>query len=284
LTSPFSFTGKRVVMTGAFSGMGRAAAEYLIADGAEVHALDVKPLEYEGATFYQLDLNDPAAIDEVSAAVAKAVPDIDILLHCAGLPHSSFPYDQIFHVNFIGLRRLNANLLPNLHPGASIGIIASKSGINWPSLQDTLKEVIHLDDAAAVDWFEKREDLHSEAYGFSKACVLFWALNQTTPLGEKGIRINCIAPGATDTPMMDHFRKGRTVDQLNKATGTIGRMSRPEEQAYPLLFLVSDAASYISGVNIVVDAGALAGFVTGQLTPPDVAAYKKVDESGAIST
>jgi NAD(P)-dependent dehydrogenase (short-subunit alcohol dehydrogenase family) len=84
--------------------------------------------------------------------------------------------------------------------------------------------------------------------------------------------------------MMDHFRKGRTVDQLNKATGTIGRMSRPEEQAYPLLFLVSDAASYISGVNIVVDAGALAGFVTGQLTPPDVAAYKKVDESGAIST
>lgn len=270
-------------MTGAFSGMGRAAAEYLAGDGAEVHAIDVKPVDLPVAASYEVDLRDPGAIDDVAARIAASLGSFDILLNCAGLPHSSFPANEIFQVNYLALRRLTNALVPSIPRGGCVGNITSKSGLNWPELRTTIEEVLPLDDHAATKWFAGRADLHASAYGFSKACATFWSITQATPLGAKGIRINCISPGATDTPMMEHFRKGRTADQLNKATGVIGRMSRPEEQAYPLLFLASDAASYVSGVNLVVDAGALAGFISGQLTPPDTGTYKNVRSGSAVS-
>jgi len=286
MTSPFSFAGKTVVITGAFSGMGRAAAEYLVADGATVHALDIRPVDIPGlASFRRLDLGDRAAIDRVAGEVTEALEGpLDILLNCAGLPHSSFPAEQIFQVNYLGSRRLTEALVPVMPRGGAVANIASKSGIDWPSLRPVIEELLPLDDDAATAWFAEHTELHANAYGFSKACVIVYTMTQATPLGSRGLRVNCTAPGATDTPMMEHFRKGRTEEQLTRATGVVGRMSTPAEQALPLLFLASDAASYVSGVNLVVDAGALAGFMFGQLTPPDVKQYQDVRNSEAVAS
>jgi NAD(P)-dependent dehydrogenase (short-subunit alcohol dehydrogenase family) len=282
MPSPFSFADKRVVVTGAASGMGRAAVTHLLADGAEVHAIDVMPIDLPVAETYRLDLRDPVAIDGVTARIAADLGPLDAVLNCAGLPHSSFAPAEIFQVNFLGMRRLTEGLAPLVRSGGAIGSIASKAGINWPSLRPTIDEVLPLDDDAARTWFASRPELHEEAYGFSKACVIVWTMVQATPYGRRGLRINCVSPGATDTPMMDHFRKRRTEEQLVRATGVIGRMARPEEPALALLFLASDAASYVSGVNLVVDAGALAGFVNGQLAPPDVAQYADADVEGGV--
>jgi NAD(P)-dependent dehydrogenase (short-subunit alcohol dehydrogenase family) len=202
MPSPFGFAGKRIVMTGAFSGMGRAAAEYLVADGAEVHAIDVRPLEFPVTASYQVDLRDTAAIDQVAARITESVGSFDILLNCAGLPHSSFPADEIFQVNYLALRRLTSALVPCIPAGGCVASITSKSGLNWPEVRPAIEETFPLDDAAAAAWFARRTDLHEGAYSFSKACATLWSITQATPLGEKGVRINCISPGATDTPMM----------------------------------------------------------------------------------
>ena len=83
--------------------------------------------------------------------------------------------------------------------------------------------------------------------------------------------------------MMEHFRKKRTDEQLRKSTGAIGRLSTPEEQAYPLIFLVSDEASYVSGINVVVDGAALGGFITGELEPPEVPQYARTENLASSS-
>jgi len=276
--SLFGFDGKRVVITGCFSGMGRAAVERLLADGAEVHALDIKRNDLPVASHRELDLRDPVAIGQVTEDLLGSVDGpIDAVFNCAGLPHSSFPAPDIMQVNFFGLRQLTEGLLTALQPGSSVSHIASKSGINWPEQLETIQELLALptDDEGRA-WFDKHTELHENAYGFSKACVIVYTMARAAQISSRGIRMNSIAPGATDTPMMEHFRKGRTEEQLSAATGGIGRMSRPEEQAYPLLFLGSEAASYVSGVTLVVDGGSLGGFITGELTPPTTANYANV--------
>ncbi|MEU8803244.1 coniferyl-alcohol dehydrogenase [Spirillospora sp. NPDC048819] len=280
----FGFAGKRVAVTGSYSGMGRAAVEHLLADGAEVHALDLRENELAVTSFQPLDLRDPAAIDQAATKLARSLDGpLDVLLNCAGLPHSSFTAPDIMQVNFFGLRRLTEAMLPAMTSGGAIASIASKAGINWPEQLDAIQELLALgDDDAAGEWFAARPELAEHAYGFSKACVIVYTMARAAHLAPRGIRMNAISPGATDTPMMEHFRKKRTDEQLRKSTGGIGRMSRPEEQALPLLFLAADAASYVSGVNLVIDGGALGGFVTGELAPPEVPQYAGVRGGAGI--
>ena len=282
--SLFSFEGKNVVITGAYSGMGRAAAEILQKQGAKVHVLDIREVEYPVASFHELDLRDTAGIARVAREVVDAVGGpIDILLNCAGLPHSSFPAPDIMQVNFFGLRQLTELLVEHMPDGSAIGHIASKSGIDWKDNLEAIQELLRLDPQDAPGWFASHPEYHDNAYGFSKACVIVYTMSRAVSLARRNIRMNAISPGATDTPMMEHFRKKRTDEQLRKSTGAIGRLSTPEEQAYPLIFLVSDEASYVSGINVVVDGAALGGFITGELEPPEVPQYARTENLASSS-
>jgi NAD(P)-dependent dehydrogenase (short-subunit alcohol dehydrogenase family) len=82
---------------------------------------------------------------------------------------------------------------------------------------------------------------------------------------KRGIRINCTLPGPTQTPMMNEFEAATSRTVIDAATQPINRRSTPEEQAGPLAFLNSDAASYINGVALAVDGGFLGGVATGQV-------------------
>jgi NAD(P)-dependent dehydrogenase (short-subunit alcohol dehydrogenase family) len=84
-------------------------------------------------------------------------------------------------------------------------------------------------------------------------------------LAQRNIRVNCISPGPTQTPMMGAFEDFAGADLINKFAEGAGRRSRPEEQAYPLIFLNSKAASYVSGENFVTDGGTLGALMTGRL-------------------
>src|SRR5689334_22934030 len=102
-----SYRNKRVVVSGCFSGMGEATARLLLQLGAEVHGLDYKPTSLKLASFTQVDLRDPSAID---AAAKKIGGKVDALFNCAGLPQTS-PALDVKKVNYAGTRRLTERVL-----------------------------------------------------------------------------------------------------------------------------------------------------------------------------
>jgi NAD(P)-dependent dehydrogenase (short-subunit alcohol dehydrogenase family) len=257
-----SYKGKRVVVTGCFSGMGEATARLLVSLGAEVHGLDYKETKLKLTSFTQTDLRDTSSID---AAVAKIGGKVDALFNCAGLPNTAPPLD-VMKVNFAGTRHLTEKVLSLMTQGSAIVSISSNGGLGWsrriPVHMGFLK-IQGFD--AAIKWCQDNADTVREGYAFSKEAVIVWTMLMSTPLIKRGIRINCTMPGPTQTPMMAHFEAASKASVLEAAMQPINRRSTPDEQAGPLVFLNSDAASYINGVCLAVDGGFMGGVTTGQV-------------------
>jgi NAD(P)-dependent dehydrogenase (short-subunit alcohol dehydrogenase family) len=121
------YEGKRVVVTGAASGMGEAAARILGELGAVVHAIDIKEGTAPVTAFHLCDLSDPAQIESTVAAIDGP---IDSLFNCAGLPTTA-PAQRIVRVNFLGHRHLTELVLPLVAEGGSVGFISSAAGMGW---------------------------------------------------------------------------------------------------------------------------------------------------------
>jgi NAD(P)-dependent dehydrogenase (short-subunit alcohol dehydrogenase family) len=263
MTDILGYNGKRVIVTGCFSGMGEATAKALIALGAEVHGLDYKPSTLPLASFNLVDLRDPASIE---AGVAAIGGKVDALFNCAGLPQS-FPPIDVMKVNFIGLRHLTEQVLPLMGPGSAIASIASTGGLGWSRRIPTNMEFVTTNGfAAAVAWCEAHlEDTIREGYSFSKENVIVWTQYQGAHLIKRGIRINCTLPSPTQTPMMATFHAASGKDVVDAAAEPLGRYSTPEEQAAGMVLLNSALAGIINGVVLPVDGGFMGGVATGQV-------------------
>ncbi|MFC4314600.1 coniferyl-alcohol dehydrogenase [Steroidobacter flavus] len=257
-----SYKNKRVVISGCFSGMGEATAKLLLQLGAEVHGLDYKPSKLGLASFTQVDLREPAAID---AAVKKIGGKVDALFNCAGLPQTS-PALDVMKVNYAGTRRLTEQVLPLMSAGGAIVSISSNGGLGWSRRLPVLMGLLKIDNYdGIVKWCQDNAETVREGYAFSKEALIVWTMMTSTHLIKRGIRINCTMPGPTQTPMMSQFEQATAASVLEAAAQPINRRSTPEEQAGPLVFLNSDAASYINGVALPVDGGFLGGVATGQI-------------------
>lgn len=256
------YKGKRVVITGCYSGMGHAAAKLLLSLGAEVHGLDYKESDLGLASFTNTDLRDPASID---AAAAKIDGPIDALFNCAGVPSTFAPLD-VFKVNYIGPRRLTGLLLPKIRKGGAIACIASTAGFMWQRRLEELTDLVSRETyEEAVQWVEPKLAAGEDAYTFSKQTVIVWTLRSSAELIKQGIRMNCILPGPTSTPFMEQQTTITPDAQVDAFTQPINRRSSAEEQAAPLVFLNSDAASYINGVALPVDGGFMGAVASGTL-------------------
>jgi NAD(P)-dependent dehydrogenase (short-subunit alcohol dehydrogenase family) len=256
------YDGKRVVVTGSASGIGAATARLAAERGADVVGVDInEPGSHEG-TFVQGDLSDPAGVD---ALVAKIGGPVDALFNCAGLSGGAAPAVPVMKVNFIGTRRLTEGLLEQMTSGASIASVASLGGLGFEENVDAVRDFLGQDGwDAAVTWCENHpEQFESGGYGFSKQSLIVWSMDRSYDLAHRGIRINTIGPGVTDTPMLDDSRKlYPAIDEMEKP---LGRAATPEEQANILLFLNCDAASYLTGVNIWTDGGRTAAVWLGNI-------------------
>jgi len=260
------YSGKRVIVTGAASGMGAATTELLVELGAEVHTIDVKKPAASGlASFTGADLRDPAQIDD---AVARIGAVIDALFNCAGLPNT-FSNLDVMLVNFCGLRHLTERVIPNIVEGGAIASIASSAGIGWLMNMEVLGELLATPDfAAAKAWCEADARRIANGYGLSKEAINAYTAVRSFTLAAQGIRINCLNPGPTDTPMMPRFEEAVGKEFMaNFPKPLWGRNARPEEQAWPLLFLNSPRSSYVTGMQFDADAGFKAGIFTGQIDP-----------------
>ena len=261
LLKPFGYSGKRVLVVGGATGMGRAVAEVVQAAGADVVVMDYAPIDLPGTTPLQVNLADKASID---AAVDACGGKFDALFSCAGVADGT---PGIEKVNFIGHRHMIDRLLAQdmLSPGSAIGFISSAAGLGWESNLEQLNELLDTPDFdTAVDWVHE----HGKAdYFTSKQAVCAYVARQAMPMLKRGIRINAICPGPTDTPLA----------QANSAAwlgfgadfrAEVGiEPATPQEQAYPLVFLCSDAARAINGVTIVSDAGYFAAGMSGAFPP-----------------
>jgi NAD(P)-dependent dehydrogenase (short-subunit alcohol dehydrogenase family) len=172
-------------------------------------------------------------------------------------------------VNYIGARRLTEALLPAMSPGSAVVSISSTAGLGWSRRLPAVMELIKIDSfEQAADWCERNAaETVREGYSFSKEVIVVWTMMFATRFIKRGIRLNCTMPGPTQTPMMAHFESATKGSVIEAATQPINRRSTPEEQAGPLVFLNSDAASYINGVALAVDGGFLGGIASGQIDP-----------------
>ena len=128
---PWGYLNRRVVVTGAASGMGAAACEILVHLGAAVVGVDVQDINTTGlAETHAVDLSDPTAIDATAAAIA-AGGAVDALFNIAGTPGTA-DARTILAINFCGLHRLTEALIPLMPPGSAICSVGSTAAVNWP--------------------------------------------------------------------------------------------------------------------------------------------------------
>lgn len=266
MTSPFDYTGRIVLVTGAATGMGAETAALLVDAGAEVHALDIAEVTGPVAGSQRVDLGDSTSID----GVLDALPErIDAVMNCAGIPGGTrFDARTVMRVNFLGLRHLTEAIFDRIPSGGSVTSIASLAGGGWTNHVAELTELLATGDFRAAEaWLDGRDDLIGDGYGFSKECVQYWTMWRSVTAIKSGVRINSICPGVTDTAIMADFRQamGDNAIEMTAEAG-IGRLATADEMAPAMAFLGSEgAASYVNGVNLDIDGGFMAAMATGQV-------------------
>jgi len=260
LFDAYRYDGKRALVVGGATGMGAAAAELALDAGAEVIVMDLAPVTQEGVTAVELNLADTASID---AAVAQVEGPIHAVLSCAGVADG---VPGIEKINFLGHRYLIDKLRANdqLPRGSAIGMISSFAGVGWQVNLPQLQEYLAMDIDAASQWAVEKGRAD---YMWSKMAINAYVAQEAFALLKDGIRINAILPGPTDTPLAranaemwlgfaSDFREELGIEP-----------STPLEQAYPLVFLCSDAARGITGITLVTDAGYGSAGITGSFEP-----------------
>jgi NAD(P)-dependent dehydrogenase (short-subunit alcohol dehydrogenase family) len=262
------YEGKRVLVVGGATGMGAATAQEAAKLGAEVTVLDVADVTFPVKEFVKIDLRDKASID---AVVDKLQGPFQAVFSCAGVADGARGLPQI---NYIGQRYLIEKLVSKgaLPRGSAVGVISSTAGNGWEQGGERMKAFLALpadDWDKQLQWIEanKTDNPYTSAdgYCFSKQAMCAYVANHAYELLKKGIRINSILPGPTDTPLA---RANADIwlafAQDYRASVDLQHL-QPREMAEPLLFLCSPWASGITAENLVVDQGYTSSQIMGKV-------------------
>ncbi len=266
------FDGKRAVVTGCASGIGAQVVRQLGALGARITGLDVRaPEDTSGVDeFVQIDLADP---DSVGAAAAAVGGTVDALFNVAGVSSGIGDPLLVVRINFLGMRQFTEALIGQMPAGAAIVNVSSLAASAYRENARTTVGLVATESVAeGLQWCADHPDaLADGGYRQSKEAIILYGMHRAVDLGARGVRINCTAPGVTETPILDQLRSAYGQQYLDSFTAPLGRVSTAEEQAAALVFLGSRAASYITGQVVWTDGGILAGRFFQQIDDAEVA-------------
>jgi len=232
--------GKVCIITGAGSGIGRAAAELFAKEGAIVIACDVSEATYEHPNihFYRLDVTDRNRIAEVVKDVVEKFGKIDVLVNNAGITRDALiqnmteeDWDRVINVNLKGVFNMTQAVVPYMLEAGKGSIINTSSVVGVYG------------------------NIGQTNYAATKAGVIGMTKTWAKEFARKGaqIRVNAVAPGFIKTPMTEKVPE--KILNMMAERAALKRLGEPIEVAYVYLFLASDESSYITGQVIGVDGG-----------------------------
>lgn len=247
--------GRVVLVTGAASGIGRATVERVVAEGGSAVGMDRPTASFDWVTEHADasriavvtgDVTEPSANEDAAAVAIERFGRLDALVLNAGIPMSgdllSMPMDELDRVLAVNVKAVVLGIragVPKFGTGGSIVVTASTSGLAgdpgmWP-------------------------------YNTSKAAVINLVRGAALDLGPRGIRVNAVCPGPTETGMTSRIKGAPEVYEALRRRIALQRWGQADEIAAVISFLVSDEASFVTGAAVPVDGGITAN--TGQFLP-----------------
>lgn len=252
----FGYDGKVCVVTGASSGMGKATTQMLVELGAKVYAIDMNPCQVEGIEKYlKCNLASKEDIDNTF----KEIPEkIDSFFGVAGLSGSKTDYRTTFDCNYTANMYITLYYLKErMQKGASIVYCTSTAGLEWKKFKKEQNKVVHSktwEEVVAATSKLASSAPATFAYMYSKRCLSQFICEQAVEFAKLGIRMNNVLPAATDTGMKQEFQDMVGSEEgLIEQAGLANRLATSEEMAGPMVFLNSNMASFVSGVDFLVD-------------------------------
>lgn len=251
----YDFAGKVAFITGASAGMGAAAARAFARTGAAVALADINPdavqeladeLAADGvrALAVRCDVSSEADVADAVAATVAAFGRLDMAFNNAGIMPASVEaadeparnFDAVVAVNLRGVWASMKHELAQMRAQGSGAIVNSSS-------------------IGGLIGGAGRASYHATKHG-----VIGQTRSVALEYARQGIRVNAVCPGTIDTPMVERMYANEQLDPDEVLAGTpMGRLGTPEEVAAAVLWLCSDAASYVTGVALPVDGGVTAG-------------------------
>lgn len=254
-----TLANKTIVVTGCCSGIGADFAKLARLQGARVIGIDRNDPTLSLDGFVKADLGDAKSID---AALAQLPERVDALANIAGVPGTA-PADAVARVNYLGLRHLTLGVLQRMPAGAAIVNISSILGAQWPERLELHRELAATTSFAdGAQWLRDHPVEQATCYQYFKEALIVWTLTQSQKIFlERGVRMNCVAPGPVFTPILGDFVAMLGADRVQADAHRMKRPAFSDEVAPVVAFLCDDASRWVSGINLPVDGGLASTYI-----------------------
>jgi NAD(P)-dependent dehydrogenase (short-subunit alcohol dehydrogenase family) len=246
--------GRVAVVTGGGDGIGGAVSRLFAAHGAVVEVIEVDPehaarvvsdIEAAGGTARSrvLDVRDPDAVAALGADLLGEHGHIDVLVNNVGDYRPSVPFrrstsdswQEMYAVNLLHVFAVTRAFLP--------AMVEQGSG-----------SIVNVHSVEGMRGYPG-----DPVYAAMKAAVVQFTTSLAVDVGRHGVRVNGVGPDLTQTPQVDYLARSEGHEHLWEAWAPVGRPGWPEDQARVVLFLASDLSAFVTGHNVPVDGGTLAG-------------------------